>query len=148
MTPAIPYDGRYYTSPVDDAVVMESHELYLIHHALESCKHIAERLNDDKKCLANHLRDMGEPEVKDGEDAVLDSFAFRLRTPRNPQSGRFYDERWFTSPWDDEAVCNAFDFPAHRRALLACNAIILRVEGDQRRLRLRLEEIDELSRQN
>ncbi|KAJ5998445.1 hypothetical protein N7451_006255 [Penicillium sp. IBT 35674x] len=144
MTPAIPYDGRYYTSPLDDAGVIQSYDLSLVQRALESCHTIAERLKDDKKYLAKHLRDNGEPEVKDGEDTVIDSFAVRLRAPRNPKSGRFYDEKWLTSPWDDSMVCNLFDFPAHRRALLVCNAIIQRAEDDERRLRLRLEKMGEL----
>ena len=86
--------------------------------------------------------------MKDGEDAVMNSFAVRLWAPRNPLSGRFYDEKWFTSPWDDSVVCNVFDFPAHRRALLACNAILQRVEDDERRLRLRLEEMCEPHNEN
>lgn len=145
MAPAIPYDGRYYTSPLDDAGFIQSHDLSLVQRTLESCNTIAERLKDDKAYLAKHLRDIGEPEVKDGEDTVIDSFAVRLRAPRNPHSGRFYDEKWLTSPWDDAMVCNLFNFPAHRRALLACNVIINRVEDDKRRLRLRLEDMGELN---
>ncbi|KAJ5549454.1 hypothetical protein N7513_006688 [Penicillium frequentans] len=145
MAPAIPYDGRYYTSPLDDAGFIQSHDLSLVQRTLESCNTIAERLKDDKAYLAKHLRDIGEPEVKDGEDTVIDSSAVRLRAPPNPHSGRFYDEKWLTSPWDDAMVCNLFDFPAHRRALLACNVIINRVEDDKRRLRLRLEEMGELN---
>ncbi|KAJ6114422.1 hypothetical protein N7486_000200 [Penicillium sp. IBT 16267x] len=139
----LPYDGRYYTSPFNDPMFLQAEDLSLHRRALAMCNPIVQRLQWDKSCLVRHLLEKGEPEVKDGEDASNDWFAPRIYvTVPNPLHGPAYYALWFTSPWDDEEVCVEFNFPAHRRALRACNALIQRVQEDEIVLRLWLEEVE------